>query len=128
MHLFAIILLLSPIISCLPQSTQVPNYTKLTDQQVKHLQNKGFGPTVPTAFSKPTANQKQADDDEDESEEDEAVKVASTQARAPVYNGENYPIPNAIQINQRPQPRPQVVQRRPVQQQQVYRPQYVQVK
>lgn len=123
MYSFVLVIFLVPVITSLPQATQGPNYTKLTEQQVKHLQNKGFGPTAATAF-KPTVNYNS--DEEQEEEENEAVNVASTQVRAPIFNGENYPIPNAIQINQRPQPRPQSVLRRPIQQQ--YRSQYPQVK
>ncbi|GJQ79133.1 hypothetical protein Trydic_g5386 [Trypoxylus dichotomus] len=122
MHLLTLLVVLVPAITCLPQSTQIPNYTKLTEQQVKHLQNKGFGPTVPTAQNQPNANYNR--DDEENEEENESVNVASTQVRAPIYNGENYPIPNAIQISERPQSRPQVVVRKPIQQQ--YRPQYSQ--
>lgn len=121
MHRFALIILLIPAITAVPQSTQVPNYTKLSEQQVKHLQNKGFGPTVPSAVNRLNDN-----DDDESGEEDEAVNVASTQARVPIYSGENYPVPNAIQINQRPQPRPQPVLRKPIPQQ--YRQQYEQVR
>lgn len=119
MHIFTSLILLIPIVSCLPQSTEGPNYTKLSDGQVKHLQGQGFGPTVPSGF-RPTVSLEEEDDDDYE----EDVKVSQTQARAPIYSGENYP--NAIPINQqRPQIRQQPAQRRPVQQ--FYRPQYLEV-
>lgn len=123
MYLWITILLSLATISCVAshhvvprQATQLPGYTKLSSDQVEHLRNKGFGPTVPTAFGKSSALE---EDDDDEEELNEDSSVASTQVRRPVF-AENAYYQNAIPVQARPQPQPQVV-RRPVQQQ--YRPQ-----
>lgn len=101
------------------QVTQSPSYTKLTSDQVEHLQNKGFGPTVASIFDTPSAYE---DDDSDEEEINDDSSVASTQVRRPVF-AENAYYQNAIPVVQA-RPQPQVV-RKPVPQQ--YRPQYLEV-
>lgn len=99
------------------QVTQVPGYTKLTSNQVEHLHNKGFGPTIASEFQ----NKAAFEDDEDDSSEEELHEdssVASTQIRRPVF-AENAYYQNAIPVVQA-RPQPQVVKRPPPQQ---YRPQ-----
>lgn len=108
------------------QVTQEPGYTKLSSEQVKHLQNKGFGQTIPTIFQ--TTLSYEEDDESLEDDKNDDISVASTQVRRPVFSEDSY-YQNAIPVVQarpqpRPQPQPQVV-RRPVQQQ--YRPQYIEV-
>ncbi|XP_022911739.2 uncharacterized protein [Onthophagus taurus] len=114
-----LILFLIPLVTSLPQSSPGQTYTKLSEEQIKHLQNRGFGPTASTAF-RPTSNYE--DDKEEELEEDDDTEVASSQARVPIYSDDNYPVQNTIPVQQRPQNRPQtqIVQRKPPQ----YRPQY----
>ncbi|XP_065167846.1 uncharacterized protein [Atheta coriaria] len=112
--------------AALPQVTNGPSYTKLSAEQIKHLQSKGFGPTVPTPFR---ATQSLVNEhDEDEEEEDEDIAPAQSQARRPVY-GDDYNLQNVIPVQvrpaQRPQPQPQPqIYRRPIQP--VQQPQYVQ--
>lgn len=101
------------------QITQLPQYTKLSSNQIRHLENQGFGPTVPSGFRPTSAYEEEEDEDLEED-----TSVASTQVRRPTYSEENYPNPNSLQVlQQRPQARTPVVYKRPIQQQ--YRPQQV---
>lgn len=95
------------------QVTALPSYTKLSDQQIKHLQSKGFGPASGAGFQ-PTAAYEE--DDDDDAVEDSSP--ASSQVRRPTYAEEIYQNPNAIPVIQQ---RQQII-RRPVN----YNQQYVQ--
>ncbi|KAJ8923961.1 hypothetical protein NQ315_006737 [Exocentrus adspersus] len=79
------------VIHCVPQPlsvTQLPGYTQLTAEQVRHLQHKGFGETIKTFI--PTAAYRELDDDYEADSNAE-----SSQDRAPTYQNtyQNYPIP-----------------------------------
>lgn len=110
-----------------PQQLQQQGFTRLSAEQIRHLQNRGFGPTVPSSFRSTVAYEEQ-----DEEEDDEDTSVASTQVRRPTYEDANSYLQNAIPVQSRPvsrpqqhQPQPVLVQRRPVQQQIVYKQQQV---
>lgn len=50
------------MVHCIPQPvTQLPGYTQLTAEQVKHLQEKGFGETIKTFI--PTVAYREVDED-----------------------------------------------------------------
>lgn len=77
------------IVQCVPQQgiTGPPTYTRLTSDQIHHLQNRGFGPTVRSAAEfRPTVAYEAYDDEEYEDSE-----VQSSQDREPTYA--NYPVP-----------------------------------
>ncbi|XP_050506288.1 uncharacterized protein LOC114338951 isoform X1 [Diabrotica virgifera virgifera] len=78
-------------VRCLPEPiTQIPGYTQLSEQQVKHLQNRGFGSTIKT-FGPTEANR----EEEEEFYEDDEIDsdAESSQDRAPTYANQNYPVP-----------------------------------
>ncbi|XP_017771949.1 PREDICTED: uncharacterized protein LOC108559250 [Nicrophorus vespilloides] len=99
----------------LPQHvTQLPNFTKLSAEEIRHLQNRGFGPTSPSPFRPTLAYEEDEDDHEDD------ISLASTQQQRPVYANEAY-LQNVIPVV-RVQQRPQPV--RKVQQEYVPKPNY----
>ncbi|XP_018564544.1 uncharacterized protein LOC108905946 [Anoplophora glabripennis] len=75
------------LVHCIPQPvTQTPGYTQLSSEQVRHLQERGFGETVKTFV--PTAAYREVDKDYEPDSDAE-----SSQDRAPTYINQNYPIP-----------------------------------
>ncbi|KAG5892472.1 hypothetical protein JTB14_017436 [Gonioctena quinquepunctata] len=71
-----------------PEPTQVPGYTKLSLQQINHLQNRGFGSTR-KAFAPTVAYTEEDDEYADEIDSE----PESSQDRAPTYANQNYPLP-----------------------------------
>lgn len=85
-------------VKCYPEPavTGIPGYTQLSAQQVKHLQNRGFGATQKTF--RPTEAYKQ--EEEEFYDDDVDSDAESSQNRAPTYANQNYP----VQIKQTIQP------------------------
>lgn len=60
------------IVRCLPEPvTQLPGYTQLTEQQIRNLQNRGFGSTV-RSF-RPTLSYREVEEEEYEDAVDRYV-------------------------------------------------------
>nr|XP_023013908.1 uncharacterized protein LOC111503751 [Leptinotarsa decemlineata] len=76
-------------VSCLPEPTQIPGYTQLSQQQISHLQNRGFGSTKRTFV--PTVAYREEDDELYDDDIDSEAE--SSQDRVPTYVNQNYPIP-----------------------------------
>lgn len=75
-----------------PQVTDLPNYTKLTAEELRSLQNRGFGPTVPSF--RPTVAYEEAEEEYEDSEPESSQDRHQAYPNANVnYQPQTYQVP-----------------------------------